>query len=92
MRERGVAYDRQERLPGLRCVAAPVPADRADAVAAVGVSGPATRVEGDPFHEVVPALLLSAANAVESNTTTPESRRPSRRRPVRATVRPSRPV
>ncbi|MFC6862839.1 IclR family transcriptional regulator [Halomicroarcula sp. GCM10025817] len=65
IRERGYAYDREERLPGLRCVAAPVVTD--GVVAALSVSGPTTRIKGDMFHEEIPELLLSAANVVEIN-------------------------
>ncbi|WP_284011423.1 IclR family transcriptional regulator [Haloarcula pelagica] len=67
VRERGYAYDREERLPGLRCVAAPVVPEGGDIVAALSVSGPTTRIEGDLFHEEIPELLRSAANVVEIN-------------------------
>lgn len=65
VRERGYAYDREERLPGLRCIAAPVVTDRV--VAALSVSGPTTRMQGDLFQEEIPELLLSSANVVEIN-------------------------
>ncbi|WP_276274090.1 IclR family transcriptional regulator [Haloarcula litorea] len=67
IRERGYAYDREERLPGLRCVAAPVVPEDGDLVAALSVSGPTTRIEGDRFHEEIPELLRSAANVIEIN-------------------------
>ena len=67
VRERGYAYDREERLRGLRCVAAPIVVEDGDLVAALSVSGPTTRIRGDLFHEEIPELLLSAANVVEIN-------------------------
>lgn len=67
IRERGYAYDREERLPGLRCVAAPIVPKGEEFLAALSVSGPTTRIEGDLFHEEIPELLLSAANVVEIN-------------------------
>ncbi|WP_254271330.1 IclR family transcriptional regulator [Haloarcula marina] len=67
VRERGYAYDREERLPGLRCVAAPVVADDGNLVAALSVSGPTTRIKGDLFHEEIPELLRSSANVIEIN-------------------------
>jgi IclR family acetate operon transcriptional repressor len=67
IRERGYAYDREERLSGLRCVAAPVVPEDEDIVAALSVSGPTTRIEGDLFHEEIPELLRSAANVIEIN-------------------------
>jgi DNA-binding IclR family transcriptional regulator len=69
VRERGYAVDRGERLAGVRCVAVPIlsPDDRP--LAALSVSGPATRMEGDRLHEDLPELLSSAANVVEVNHT-----------------------
>jgi DNA-binding IclR family transcriptional regulator len=67
IRERGYAYDREERLPGLRCVAAPVVAEDGTLVAALSVSGPTTRIQGERFHDEIPELLRSAANVVEIN-------------------------
>lgn len=67
IRERGYAYDREERLSGLRCVAAPVVSEDGDLVAALSVAGPTTRIEGDRFHEEIPKLLRSAVNVIEIN-------------------------
>lgn len=69
VREQGFAYDREERLPGLRCVAAPVVPENGDGdlMAAISVSGPTTRIEGNLFHEKIPELLRSAANVIEIN-------------------------
>jgi DNA-binding IclR family transcriptional regulator len=69
VRKRGYAYDREERLPGLRCVAAPVVPEDGDIVAALSVSGPTTRIEGELFQEEIPKLLRSAANVIEINLT-----------------------
>ncbi|WP_324760732.1 IclR family transcriptional regulator [Haloarcula sp. GH36] len=67
VRERGYAYDREERLSGLRCVAAPIVPEDGEFVGALSVSGPTTRIEGDRFHEEIPELLRSAANVIEIN-------------------------
>ena len=67
IRERGHAYDREERLPGLRCVAAPVTSEDGEPVAALSVSGPTSRIKGDRFHEEIPEMLQSAVNVVEIN-------------------------
>lgn len=69
IRKRGYAYDDEERLPGLRCVAVPVAPNDGDLVAALSVSGPTKRVKRDLFYEEIPELLLSAANVVEINMT-----------------------
>lgn len=67
IRERGHAYDREERLPGLRCVAAPVTSEDGEPVAALSVSGPTSRIKGDLFREEIPEMLQSAVNVVEIN-------------------------
>jgi len=66
IRERGYAVDNEERITGIRCVAAPVTTD--DGVAgAVSVSAPRSRMSGDRFREELPAGVLGAANVIEVN-------------------------
>lgn len=67
IRDQGYAYDQEERLSGLRCVAAPVVPKDEEIVAALSVSGPTTRIKGDLFHKEIPELLRSAANVIEIN-------------------------
>lgn len=69
IRKQRYAYDREERLSGLRCVAAPVVLEDGEIVAALSVSGPTTRIKGDRFHKDIPELLRSAANVIEINLT-----------------------
>lgn len=69
IRERGYAFDDEERLLGLRCVAAPVARNEDDVVGAVSVSGPTSRVKGERFTDEIPELLLNAANVIEINMT-----------------------
>lgn len=67
IRERGYAYDDEERITGLRCVAAPVrPND--EFVGAVSVSGPASRMEGEFYREELPRIVTRAANVIEINS------------------------
>lgn len=65
IRERGYAFDREERIEGMRCVAAPVKVD--DVLSAISVSGPAHRLNGDRFQEMIPDMVLRAANVMEVN-------------------------
>jgi DNA-binding IclR family transcriptional regulator len=65
VRERNVAFDEEEVVKGLRCVAAPVTAG--DRAAAISVSGPTSRFKGDRFHETLPELIRDAANVIEVN-------------------------
>jgi IclR family acetate operon transcriptional repressor len=68
IREQGYAYDDEERLEGLRCIAAPIVVD-SDVLGAVSVSGPKSRMSGKWYTEELPALTMSAANVIEINST-----------------------
>jgi len=66
VRELGYAVDWEENEVGIRCVAAPVRGASGDVVAAVGISGPATRIteksrNGLADHVVSVALAISRA-------------------------------
>jgi DNA-binding IclR family transcriptional regulator len=50
-RERGYAIDDEETFDGVRCVAAPVRNHRDEIIAAMGISGPATRLTPDRLRE-----------------------------------------
>jgi len=65
VREENVAFDEEEIVKGLRCVAAPVTAG--ERAAAISVSGPTSRFKGDRFHETLPELIRDAANVIEVN-------------------------
>ncbi|MDX1745101.1 MAG: IclR family transcriptional regulator [Halobacteriales archaeon] len=67
IRERGFAYDREERLAGLQCVAAPIKNLEGNAVGAISVSGPTSRMKGERFTEEIPERLISTANVIELN-------------------------
>lgn len=67
IRDRGYAYDREERLQGLRCVAAPILLDDGSVVGAVSVSGPTSRMKGERFESEIPELVTSVANVVGIN-------------------------
>jgi len=67
VREEGIAYDDEERLEGLRCVAAPILDGDDDPVAAVSVSGPLARFSTERFREEVPETIKKAVNVIELN-------------------------
>jgi DNA-binding IclR family transcriptional regulator len=69
IREEGIAFDREERLDGLRCVAAPVVDQHSVARGAVSVSGPTSRMSGERFESEIPSLLKNASNVIELNLT-----------------------
>lgn len=65
IRTSGIAFDREEHEPGIRCVAAPVvDADRA-LVAGVSVTGPAYRVGQEQLDEWAPCVRRAARSIME---------------------------
>lgn len=69
IRDNGVAYCRQERVNGLKCVAAPFLGSNDKVLGAISVAAPTTRMKGNRFEEEIPELVLQAANVVEINIT-----------------------
>jgi DNA-binding IclR family transcriptional regulator len=67
IREQSVAFDDEEVLEGLRCVAAPVDHPDGDIQGAISISGPTTRFRGDRFREELPEYVRGAANVIEVN-------------------------
>ena len=64
IRERGYAFNDEERLIGMRAVGAPVLGDDDEVLAAVSVSGPTTRMNGEWYHEEVPEIVTQAARII----------------------------
>ncbi|NHN49436.1 IclR family transcriptional regulator [Halostella sp. JP-L12] len=69
VRERGVAFDREERIGGLCCVAVPILDLDDRPVGAISVAGPTSRMQGERFETELPQMLKSAANVIELNLT-----------------------
>jgi DNA-binding IclR family transcriptional regulator len=69
VREQGYAFDREERLEGLRCVAAPILNGEGRAIGAVSVSGPKDRLRDERFEDEFPRLVRASANVIEINMT-----------------------
>ncbi|MFB6223746.1 MAG: IclR family transcriptional regulator [Haloarcula sp.] len=67
IRARGYAFDRQEKIAGLRCVAAPVKT-KDEIIGAVSISGPASRFEGKFYEEELPSMVTRSANVIEINS------------------------
>ncbi|WP_415380124.1 IclR family transcriptional regulator [Halosimplex sp. TS25] len=67
IRERGYATDDEERLAGIRCIAAPIRTSGDEVVGAVSVSGIKSRMRGDHFHERIPQKVESTVNVIEVN-------------------------
>lgn len=69
IRERGYAIDDEERVQGMRCVAAPITTSEGKAVAAISVSGPKSRLQGEYLEETLPNRVLQSSNVIEVNLT-----------------------
>ena len=69
IRDRGYAIDDEERVLGMRCIAAPICDEEGDPLGAISVSGPTNRFDGDSFRDEIPQSVLSTANVIEVNMT-----------------------
>jgi DNA-binding IclR family transcriptional regulator len=67
--DRGYAYDDEERVRGMRCVATPITDREGRAIAAISVSGPKSRMRGERFEQEIPDMLSRSANVIEVNLT-----------------------
>lgn len=67
VRERGVAFNNEESIAGLRAVAAPVKKADGGVYGAISIAGPAHRLTGDRLNEEMAQLVLGAANELEIN-------------------------
>ncbi|WP_226483326.1 IclR family transcriptional regulator [Natrinema amylolyticum] len=69
IRERGVAFDDEERYEGYRCVAAAISTEAREPFGALSVSAPVERMGDERFRTDVPNRLQNVAGVVEINTT-----------------------
>jgi DNA-binding IclR family transcriptional regulator len=67
IRQEGYAVDDEERLLGMRCVAAPIKNNNEDTIGAVSVTGPTTRFEHHRLHTGLRDLVMKGANVIELN-------------------------
>jgi len=69
IRERGYAIDDEERVPGMRCVAAPICNEDDQPLGAISVSGPTNRFNEAVLESDIAKHVLSTANVIEVNMT-----------------------
>lgn len=69
VRERGVAFDDEERLSGLQCVAVPIVNEEECVEGALSVSVPTRRMQDSPLDGEIPTMLKDAANVIQLNIT-----------------------
>jgi DNA-binding IclR family transcriptional regulator len=69
IRDRGVAFDDEERCEGYRCVASAISTEARELFGALSVSAPVERMDEERFRTAVPNQLQNVAGVVEINTT-----------------------
>ncbi len=75
VRRKGVAFDDEERLDGMRGVATPIlNQETGDLLGALTVAGPTHRIHGDWFREDIPELLQRASKMVEESISRTDNR------------------
>ena len=67
IREQGYALDREERIEGMRAVAAPIFGRDNYVAGAISIYGPTSRIDNEAFTETLPKRLLRTANVIELN-------------------------
>ena len=65
IRKQGVAFNIDERIKGLRAVAAPIEGKDNETVGAISVAGPSERFNDDWFRQELPAMVSEVANEIE---------------------------
>jgi DNA-binding IclR family transcriptional regulator len=68
IRDKGYAIDNEEKITGLKCVAAPVIDSTGHVFGAVSISGPSSRMTGERFSKEFPDLVKRSANVIEINS------------------------
>ena len=56
----GYSYDREEKNLGMRCIAAPVFDNNAEAIAGISVSGPTSRIDSDKLSDLAQSVMEAA--------------------------------
>jgi len=64
VRERGYAFNDEERTTGMHAVGAPILSDDDQVLGSISVSGPTTRLHGSWYREEVPELVQQAARII----------------------------
>jgi IclR family acetate operon transcriptional repressor len=60
IRQRGYSFDDEEHLPGTRCVAAPIYDEHAEALGALSLAGPLSRLPDDRIKQLGPLVAHTA--------------------------------
>lgn len=67
VREQGYAIDDEERLKGLRCVAAPMLNSQNEVLGSISISAPKSRMKRDRLEGEIASLVQDTTNVIELN-------------------------
>lgn len=70
IRDRGFAFNREETIPGLVGVGAPIVDQDGDVEGSISVIGPASRIDDDRLYGEIPDMITRSVNIIEINATT----------------------
>jgi len=73
IRERGVAFNDEESIEGLRAVGSSIQGPSDEVYGALSVSGPAHRMQGERYEMELPNQLLGITNEIELNAKYPDA-------------------
>jgi len=65
IRDQGYATNKQETSSGVRAIGSAVVSENNDVIGALSISGPANRITGDRFNEILPNKILGTVNEIE---------------------------
>jgi DNA-binding IclR family transcriptional regulator len=69
IRERGFAFNREETIPGLVGVGAPITDQNGGVAGAISIIGPTSRMDEDRFCGELPDMITRSVNVIEINAT-----------------------
>lgn len=69
VRERGFAFNREETIPGLAGVGAPIIDQDGGVAGAISIIGPTSRIDDDRFYQELPDMITRSVNIIEINAT-----------------------
>jgi len=67
--ETGFAFDHEEQMSGMRCVARPIRTEDGEILGAMSVSGPTRRFNGERFESELPELVRQVTRMIELDVT-----------------------
>ncbi|WP_368280072.1 IclR family transcriptional regulator domain-containing protein [Halomarina oriensis] len=69
IRDRGFAFNREETIPGLVGVGAPIIGQGGTVEGAISIIGPASRMDEERFYGEIPDMITRSVNIIEINAT-----------------------